>query len=132
ETRGRVKWLTGFGKSHRLPERVNAGSRKFVADLAHDDVKQDVDEVYSAVRETMGYKRRDVEGSSDRGTGFVRTPDFEYSVSVDQAADDPTSVVWRRELAGIRTPEGVLDRPFQAGFGGVFATPGFQLRQAVH
>jgi hypothetical protein len=126
EAAGKVKSLTGFRKFHRLPERVNASSRKFVADLAHDDVKQDVDEVYAAVRENLGYKRRDVEGSADRGTGFVRTPDFEYSVSVDLAEDDPTAVVWRREVAGIKAPEVVMGRPFQQVFGGVFDTLVFE------
>lgn len=126
ETTAKVKSLGGYRKFHRLPDRVNAGSRKFVADLAHDDVKRDVDEVYAAVRESLGYKRRDVESSADHGTGFVRTPDFEYSVGVDLAEDDPTSVVWRREVAGIKNPEVVLSKPFQQVFGGFFDTLVFE------
>jgi hypothetical protein len=126
ETTGKVRALSGFRKHHRLPDRVNPSSQKFVADLAAEDVKADVDSIYAQVREQMGYKRRDVEGSADRGSGFVRTPDFEYSVSVEQAPDDPTSVVWCREVASIRTPEVVLDRPFQAVFGGMFDTLVFE------
>jgi hypothetical protein len=126
ETAGKVRSLGGFRKHHRMPDRVSPSSQKFIADLAAEDVKADVDGVYASVREQMGYKRRDVEGSSDRGTGFVRTPDFEYSVSVEQAAEDPTAVVWRREVSGIRTPEVVLDRPFQAVFGGMFDTLVFE------
>jgi hypothetical protein len=126
ETTAKVKSLSGYRKFHRLPERVNASSRKFVADLAHEDVKRDVDEVYAAVRESLGYKRRDVEGSADRGTGVVRTPDFEYSVGVDLAEDDPTTAVWRREVAGIKSPEVVLGKPFQQVFSGVFDTLVFE------
>jgi hypothetical protein len=126
ETTAKVKSLGGYRKFHRLPERVNASSRKFVADLAHDDVQRDVDEVYAAVRESLGYRRRDVEGSADRGTGVVRTPDFEYSVSVDLADDDPTTAVWRREVAAIKNPEVVLSKPFQQVFGGVFDTLVFE------
>jgi hypothetical protein len=126
EVQGKVKSLAGYRKFHRVPDRVNAGSRKFVADLAAEDVKADVDAVYAAVREQMRYKRRDVEGSADRGTGIVRTPDFEYSISVDLADDDPTSVVWRREVAGIRNPEVVLSKPFGQVFGEMFDTLVFE------
>ncbi len=126
ETTMKVKSLAGYRKFHRVPDRVNPGSRKFVSDLAAEDVKSDVDGTYTSVREQMGYKRRDVEGSADRGTGFVRTPDFEYSVSVDLADDDPTTVIWRREVAGIRNPEVVLGKPFQQVFGEVFDTLVFE------
>jgi hypothetical protein len=126
ETTMKVKSLAGYRKFHRLPDRVNAGSRKFVSDIAAGDVKTDVDSTYASVREQLGYKRRDVEGSADRGTGFVRTPDFEYSVSVDLADDDPTTVIWRREVAGIRNPEVVLGKPFQQVFGEVFDTLVFE------
>jgi hypothetical protein len=126
ETTMKVKSLAGYRKFHRVPDRVNPGSRKFVADLAAEDVKSDVDSTYASVREQIGYKRRDVEGSADRGTGFVRTPDFEYSVSVDLSDDDPTTVVWRREVAGIRNPEVVLGKPFQYVFGEVFDTLVFE------
>jgi hypothetical protein len=126
ETTGKVRSLAGFRKFHRLPERVNASSRKFVSDLAHDDVKQDVDEIYAALREALAYKRRDVEGSADRSSGFVRTPDFEYAVSVDLADDDPTTIVWRREVASIRSPDVILSKPFQQVFGGIFDTLVFE------
>jgi hypothetical protein len=126
ETTAKVKSLAGYRKFHRLPDRVNAGSRKFVAELAAEDVRADVDHTYAAIREQLGYKRRDVEGSADRGSGFVRTPDFEYSVSVDLADDDPTTVVWRREVAGIRNPEVVLGKPFQQTFGETFDTLVFE------
>jgi hypothetical protein len=126
EAQAKVKSLTGYRKFHRVPDRVNAGARKFVAELAAEDVKADVDAVYAAVREQMQYKRRDVEGSADRGTGIVRTPDFEYSVSVDLADDDPSNVVWRREVSGIRNPEVVLGKPFGTVFGEVFDTLVFE------
>jgi hypothetical protein len=126
ETSTRVKALSGFRKFHHLPDRVNASSQKFVSDLAAEDIKADVDACYSAVREHLGYKRRDVDASSERGAGFVRTPDFEYTVSVELASDDPTTVVWRREVASIRTPEVVLGKAFQSAFGDIFDTLVFE------
>jgi hypothetical protein len=126
EATAKVKSLAGYRKFHKLPDRVNASSRKFVSDLAADDVKSDVDQVYATVRELLGYKRRDVESSTDRGTGVVRTPDFEYSVSVDMSDDDPTTIVWRREISGIRNPAVILGKAFQQVFGGTFDVLAFE------
>lgn len=120
EVRGKVKALGGYRKYHRLPDRVGDHARRFVAELAAPDVQADVDQFYAALRELLGYKRRDVEGSADRGSGYVRTPDFEYSVSVTLAEDDPQTVVWRREVSAIRKPEVVLSGAFQQVFGDQF------------
>lgn len=126
ETTSRIKTLSGYRKFHRLPDRVDARARKFVGELAAEDVKTDVDAMYAAIREVMGYKRRDVEGSSDGNTGFVRTPDFEYSIGVDLGESDPSTVIWRREVGNIREPAVVLGKPFQQVFGPVFDTLAFE------
>lgn len=120
ESRAKVKSLGGYRKFHRLPDRVGDHARRFVAELAAPDVQADVDQFYAAIRELLGYKRRDVEGSADRGSGHVRTPDFEYSVSVTVADDDPTMAVWRREVSAIRSPEVVLGGAFGQVFGEQF------------
>ncbi len=126
ETTTRVKALAGYRKFHRLPDRVDARARKFVGELAAEDVKSDVDAMYAAIREVMGYKRRDVEGSADGNTGFVRTPDFEYSISIDLVDTDVSTVIWRREVGNIREPSVVLGKPFQQVFGPVFDTLAFE------
>ena len=61
ESVGRFKDLGGFRKSNAVPERVNDWARKFVARLAAPDVKADLDATYDAVRETFGYKRKDLD-----------------------------------------------------------------------
>jgi hypothetical protein len=118
----RVKSLSGFRKFHHVPDRGSPSAQKFVADIAAEDLKADVDAVYAAVREHLPYKRRDVEAAAERGGGFVRTPDFDYQVSVALASDDPSSVVWRREVVNIRNPEVVLGAGFQTIFAGSFDT----------
>lgn len=120
ESRAKVKSLGGYRKFHRLPDRVGDSARRFVAELAAPDIQADVDQFYASIRELLGYKRRDVEGSADRGSGYVRTPDFEYSVSATLAEDDPQTVVWRREVSSIKKPEVVLSGPFQQVFGDQF------------
>jgi hypothetical protein len=122
ETTAKVKSLSGFRRFHHVPEHVTPWARQFVAEIAAEDVKADVDGVYAAIREHLGYKRRDVEAGVEQGCGFVRTPDFDYQVSVTLEDEDPTTAVWRREVVHIRTPEVVLGEGFQAIFGGSFDT----------
>lgn len=126
ESRVRLKSLTGYRKFHRLPDRINEGTRRFVAELASADVQADVDLFYASIRELLGYKRRDVEGSADRGSGFVRTPDFEYSVIATVADDDPSVAVFRREVGSIQNPEVVLGAAFGQVFGEQFDTLVFE------
>ncbi len=126
ETIVKVKSLLGFRKYHRVPERANASTRKFVTELAHEELQQDVETIYTSIRESLGYKRREVDSSAERGLGVVRTPDFEYVVAVELVDDDPTSVIWRREIMGIRNPQVVLSRPFQKIFSGLFDTLVFE------
>ncbi len=122
ETAAKVKSLSGFRRFHHVPEQVTPWARQFVAEIAAEDVKADVDAVYSAIRENLGYKRRDVEAGVEQGCGYVRTPDFDYQVSVAIDESDPATVRWRREVVHIRTPEVVLGEGFQSIFGGSFDT----------
>lgn len=122
ETAAKVKSLSGFRRFHHVPEHVTPWARQFVAEIAAEDIKSDVDAVYSAIRENLGYKRRDVEAGVGQGCGYVRTPDFDYQVSVAIDEEGPATVRWRREVVHIRTPEVVLGEGFQSIFGGSFDT----------
>ncbi len=121
ETPGRVKDLAGFHKSHSLPDRANEWARKYVNRVARPDIKADLDQTFDAVRETFSYKRKDLDASAERdGLGFLRTPDFEYTVTVELNPDDPAEVVWRREIGRLANPEFVRSQGFADVFGGRF------------
>jgi len=118
ETPGKIRDLAGFRKSHGLPERANEWARKFVNRIAQPDLKADVDAMFDRIRETFNYKRKDLEASAERdGFGFIRTPDFEYTVSVEVNPEEPTSVIWRREVGRLAGADFVRSE----GFGAVFA-----------
>jgi hypothetical protein len=73
------------------------------------------------VRETFGYKRKDLDVSAERdGMGYIRTPDFEYTVSVSVHEADPSEVVWRREVSRLSGPEFVRSEGFRNVFGTMF------------
>jgi hypothetical protein len=127
ESRSRVKDLAGFQKSHQVPDRVRPATVRFAAAAARDDLQADLDSVYAAVREHLSYRRKDVTLTPPtEGSGALRTPDFDYLVSVSLAEDDPAEVVFRRDVTHLRSAD-VLRRPaFQATFGSAFQALSFE------
>lgn len=132
ESAVRVKDLTAWRKTYDLPETASPSSRKFVARVANPDVKTDLDLVYEAARQALGYKRKDVavETGPD-GFGSVRTPDFEYTVTAGLDPTDPTRVLWRREAGGFADPAFVRGPDFAAVFGKLFDALAFEFRAPV-
>jgi hypothetical protein len=121
ESRGNVKDLGGFRKTHSLPDRANEWARKYVNRIAAPDIKADLDNTFDMVREQFGYKRKDLDVSAERdGLGFIRTPDFEYTVSLSVNPEEPTEVIWRREVARLSGPDFVRSEGFQSVFGTMF------------
>lgn len=132
DTPGRVKDLTGYRKTHTLPERANDWARKYVSRVAAGDIKTDLDNTFDMVREAFGYKRKDLDVSAERdGLGFIRTPDFEYTVSVEVNPDEPENVIWRREVGRLSGPEFVRSEGFQNVFGSMFNKLVFEFASAV-
>lgn len=121
ESPGRVKDLSGYRKSHTVPERANDWARKYVNRVAAGDIKADLDNTFDMIREEFGYKRKDLDVSAERdGMGFIRTPDFEYTVTVAVDEDEPESVIWRREVGRLSGPEFVRGEGFRNVFGPTF------------
>jgi hypothetical protein len=121
ETVRKIKDFAGFRKSHSLPERANEWARKFVNRIAQPDIKADLDETFDMVREQFSYKRKDIDVSSERdGVGFLRTPDFEFTVTVEVNPEAPTEAIWRREVSRLADPEFVRSEAFVAVFGSSF------------
>ena len=131
-TRGRVKDLAGFRKSFRMPETASPSSKRFIAKCAQDDLRADLDKLYDRVRETMGSKRKDVETElSTDGTGHLRTPDFEYSITVELDATDPSCFDWMRELGRFSDAEFIRGPAFAALFGSTFDELHFEFATPV-
>jgi hypothetical protein len=121
DSSGKIKDLSGYRKTHSLPDRANEWARKYVARVAAADVKADLDNTFDMVREQFGYKRKDLDVSAERdGMGYIRTPDFEYTVSLIVNPDEPSEVIWRREVGRLSGPDFVRSEGFQAVFGSMF------------
>ena len=120
ESTGRVKDLKGFLKGYSTPESNSSLARNFLARIAADDIKADIDETYQTIRDNFGFKRRQIESSSDGCSGVIRTPNFEYSVKLALDPSDTSRIVWRREVGSFRDPLTVRSPEFVAAFGSVF------------
>jgi hypothetical protein len=132
ESRGRVKDLSGFRKTYRTPDSTGPSTRKFIAKCAAEDVRADLDNVYEVIRERFAYKRRDVDTSAGLdGYGSLRTPDFEYTVSVAQDPTSPTDVIWRREVGQVADAGVVRSAEFEAAFGKLFDQLAFEFAVPV-
>lgn len=132
ELAARVKDLTGYRKSHSLPDRANEWARKYVNRIAAADIKSDLDLMFDTIREQFGYKRKDLDVSAERdGLGFIRTPEFEYTISLTVNADDPSAITWRREVGRISGPELVRTADFRTVFGSMFDRLVFEFAEPV-
>lgn len=132
ESRDRVKNLTGFQKSFKVPEAATPSARKWTYRMAADDLLAQVEETYNALREHLGFKRKDLESTvGSDGLGFIRTPTFDFTVSVSLDPDDPTSVVWRREVSQVTDPDVLRADGFRHVFGNALDTLQFDFERPI-
>lgn len=133
ETTAAVRELTEFRKSFSLPTKAGSASRKFVQRLAAADIRSELDRVTELSRERFGYRRRDLTVVAGQdGTGSLRTPDFEFAISVDLDPSDPTRLVWRRELGRFSDLDFARSTEFGAGFGPAYDQLVFELARPLN
>lgn len=123
EWREDLKRLGGFKKNHSTPSASNGATERFVHQIAQKELEADLQNTFDATRAAFCFKRRDIEShGSENGSGGITTPYFSYTVCVSPAPDDPSEVVWRREVNGIREPEIVFGEQFEEAFDRAFDT----------
>ena len=123
EQQSRVRDLSGFRKSHRVPGEVSARANDFVRRIAADDIGEDLDQWFAGLRRELGLKRAQMEVSDPyQGSGTIITPTFQYQVSVGLSNDDPSLLTWRRQVSEFAPLEAVLRDGFSSTFGTIFDT----------
>jgi hypothetical protein len=131
ETTSLVKRLRGFAKGHSIPDRPSASADKFIGRLAVDDIRGDIERVYQALREAYGFRRNQIESSSDEGSGVIRTPCFVYTINVGVDAGKADAVLWRREVTSLRDPLVVRSPEFTAVFKMLFQSLVFEFDSEI-
>ena len=111
ERPAKIRELSGYQKNYRLPDANTPSAQKWLHRLAQPELQADLDEKFNAIREELGYKRKDLECVlGPDGIGFIRTPVFDYAVSVAIDPAEPTSMLWRRELSQFAKAD-ILQKP---------------------
>lgn len=110
QERIRVKTLSGFRQGlHHSPKWSNRQAEEFVARIAHGEIEADLNARFAEIRQNLGYRRRQVEvRPPGDGDASIRTPDFQYTISVG-LDEDPALVVITRELSDVHRPEILAD-----------------------
>jgi hypothetical protein len=117
-TRQRLKDLPFISKGQKLPDNAGPYAQRWLAKLCEPTLKQEIEDLYNAVREELGFKRKELEaGTTEEGYGYIRTPQFDYSVCLALDPDDVSQVIWRREV-GHFSESAILRSPsFRKVFG---------------
>src|SRR5690606_27254199 len=113
----------GFQKHHKVPQRAGSGADAFVAEVATEEITQEVEEIFRALKAAFTFKRRDTQVANlGDGTATITTPYFNYSIRVTANPANPAQAIWRRMVDTISRPEQILSQPFSEVFGNRFNT----------
>lgn len=121
ETRAYIKKLSGFKKHQRVPTEASSYAETFARNASGEEIREDLESVYRQLRDEFGLRRKDLEkvGPEDGG-GSVICPYFTYTVHVAQNPDDPSGVIFYREISDIIESERILADDFRNVFSGMF------------
>jgi hypothetical protein len=111
-----IKNLSGFRSHHKVPRDVNQWTSDFAKRIAEGDVSDDVEEVFDNLRTNFGFKSRDMEVEKEKGSGIIICPAFDYRVEVELNPENPSEVVWVKEVTNIKDPRAVLSDSFDSTF----------------
>ncbi|MFO0866607.1 MAG: hypothetical protein U0744_18535 [Gemmataceae bacterium] len=126
-----IRSLSGFAKHHKIPTSVTAYAEHFVANLASSDIEDDLNAIFSKLKDVYRFGRKDLQTKRGDSGGSIITPFFDYDVTVTLNVADPSEVVWRRQVAHIRDPQKVIADAFDSVFKGVLDTLDFSTGKPV-
>jgi hypothetical protein len=96
---GQVRSLAGFKRGfHRVPTDHNDAAVAWIGRLVEDRLQEELDDLFSAAKDALGFTRREGDVNLTGGEGSVDTPAFRYTVLADQDPDDPSDWRIRRRL----------------------------------
>jgi hypothetical protein len=132
EQKANLKTLSGYRKHHRMPEKGTVIADSFLAEIAENDLNEDLDNAFKKLRSEFGFKRKELSATDPIGNvGEVVTPGFTYEVSISTIEGESANVLWRRAISGIKSADAVTCPEFEATFGKQFNILQIQLKVPV-
>jgi hypothetical protein len=111
-----VRKLGGYQKHHHVPDSHSDAAQAFVRKVGHTDVKAAADQLYQDIRSLFGYKRREFDYSCEDGVAWIKTPDFDLQIRVDQCTEDPKNYQLTTEIVALHNEHIAQDARFHACF----------------
>lgn len=120
-TRGEVRRLAGFDKKrHSVPDRVCGATQGFLEKLCELELGEQAEELFQAVRDQFGYKRREI--TLNVGSGFARleTKDFALELRYELDEEDAADYVLETSVGEVASRELLESGPFNGSIGNRF------------
>ena len=115
-TPGRVRKLGGYQKHHHLPDGHTDATQSFVRKVGQSEVKETADSLFTHIQSFFGYKRRDFVYTCEDGFAWIKTPDFDLQIRVDQCPHDPKNYLLITEIIALHTESIATDHRFHNCF----------------
>lgn len=121
----RIKLPSGTSRSQVRADRV-------LAEIVQPELLAELERVHARVRSAFAYKRKDLSVECDEpGHARLLTPDFEFRLSVELDAEDPTVALWRREVLASGDSELLQDGRLVEVFGDDLDSVEYRFAQAL-
>jgi len=113
---GRIRKLSGYQKSHHVPDGHHAAAQTFVRKIGHVDVKAHTDRIYADIRQLFAYKRKEFDYTCEDGFAWIKTPDFDLQIHIDQCMDDARNYTLTTEIVALHNTSIAADPRLHACF----------------
>ncbi|MEM8868668.1 MAG: hypothetical protein AAGC73_10425 [Verrucomicrobiota bacterium] len=81
---GLIRKLSGFQKSHFVPDSLSPAGQEFIRKIGSEDLKERAEALFAVVRKEYGLKRKEIAYSCESGSASIRSAQFEIDLCIDQ------------------------------------------------
>ena len=118
---GQVKRFPDFDKGrHTAPKFASDRAQQFLARLAEPELCEWGEERFSAFRESMGYRRKEITLIVEGGTGRIESKDFTIEKRYSLIEDSPDRYLAETELLEASSSSLLEDPSFNGAVGPLF------------
>lgn len=112
-----IRSLSGYEKTFKQPDRVNAAADAFIARISTKEVTEDINAVFAQLKSAFKFRRADLHLTNQGdGAATIITPYFNYSIAVCLNRQETSHATFRRTVDAIKD----FDRLGTPAFGRVF------------
>lgn len=128
---GKIVKLSGFIRGrHTVPKENSHYAESFITKVAKSEIKEEIESISNQLKK-LNYKRKQKEVFVNEGAGSISTPDFLYSVIIQQSTEDPSDYVMIRQMEGLKNSKIIDNSEFNEIFSNHFDELRFQIGNKI-